>query len=85
MDTGKYIVEKIIEIKFTEQDKAYYILLNYYIYFLSVFIDEKKLKFNGKDSTNKYEDFTNNTQVSILLTVRDIYLEYYISIYIKTK
>ena len=48
MDTGKYIVEKIIEIKFTEQDKAYFILLNYYIYFLSVFIDEKETEIQCK-------------------------------------
>ena len=26
-----------------KQDKAYYILLNYYIYFLSVFTDEKEI------------------------------------------
>ena len=48
MGIGKYIVEKIIEIKFTEQDKAYYSLLNYYIYFLSVFIDEKDIEIQWK-------------------------------------
>lgn len=48
MKIGKYIVEKIIEIKFTEQDKAYYILLNYYIYFFSVFIDEKEIEIQWK-------------------------------------
>ena len=43
---------------------------------------KKKLKSNGKDSTNKYEDFTNNTQISILLTIRGIFILNIISLYI---
>ena len=35
---------------------------------------KKKLESNEKYSTNKYEDFTNNTQLSIFLTVRDMFI-----------
>ncbi|KAI4574928.1 hypothetical protein MJT46_004207 [Ovis ammon polii x Ovis aries] len=34
---------------------------------------KKKLKFNGKDSTNKYEDFTNNTQSAGLQPLPSVY------------
>ena len=35
---------------------------------------KKKLESNEKYSTNNYEDFTNNTQLSIFLTVRDMFI-----------